>query len=451
MSLNSRRKRKKGNGRSVNGRFNKPPPTEPERLLARAEEHIRGKKPDKAVHILDKLLSEDPNHVTAKALLIRAHAKAGRLGQAEDTFAQALDEGLAEGQAHAEMAISYADVGMDWETRSILDNAIEGGKDQHTMYDMLIRYHGKRNHANESIKIFKIAKSRGKANAALYRSILAVCFKNGLTSAASKYANMAVEEGEADARFIYDAIKDSENAGMSDTARQLCDAALDAGIHSPSLSLSMLRTYAEEGDTARTRNTIELCIRYKKFGRHFINRLEKLLYSRERYDAIITMVDCLPTEAGRLPRFFLLKAEALRKLKRYDDAMDLAESLLAFRWLGDVQRHHARAIVGFCLKETGQLNEAFQVFFELFRDAPFDSPHYPRICCGLVFSWQRLGFDQRIDPESAQLLSQALSMFESDAKNRNLLADIRKARVALDEYYPRSSGRGRMMMPDSPE
>lgn len=139
--------------------------------------------------------------------------------------------------------------------------------------------------------------------------------------------------------------------------------------------------------------------------------LADLYYADGQYDQVITQVD-----SGSLahPALDCIKADALRKQGKYDQADDLCQDIVgktreaAEHWL-EVSNINARVCLGYVRLEQGRLSEAADIFLQLTEQRP------QRALMGLAYVKQRQG-----DQQTA--LSLAKQVLDVDADNQKALA-----------------------------
>lgn len=369
--------------------------------MGRAKEALRFGNPNHAVDLLERLLTENPKDERAISLLIKAHGLAGRTNRARDVFDYAVQEGIADQHIYSAMISTYCRMGQVLPASALIEDARKRGMDEGYTYCSLIHSYGKRGLPEEAERYFKLAKESGKDDAAVYTAMMGVYRKRRDVAAVNVLLQEARKRGATDPDLYGIAILSNLEAGNPGAARAAYQLAFSGGHAGPKLMSDMANAY----------------------------------YSNRMFDDEVRFINSLPARIRRNSKLRLMKADALRKLKRYDAAIETANSILKMRrGATEGRQDSARIIIGYCLDRSGRHAEAFDLFTKMRAHTSPNSWHYARMLCGLVFSWERLGCDSRLGTEELKTLRENLKKSLSRA-SENLRHDIFSAMRIIDRYF----------------
>lgn len=131
------------------------------------------------------------------------------------------------------------------------------------------------------------------------------------------------------------------------------------------------------------------------------------------------VLESIPDDMKGKENISLRLAEALRKQKRHEEAIEIVESILKDKKENYFDENYllARIVKAHCLKGIGRNEEAFHEFVELERNVPKDSAHYGRVLCGWAFC------AHNVSPESKSRMLALLGALKETCSTR-LLKDI---------------------------
>ncbi|MEM2908943.1 MAG: hypothetical protein QW171_02165 [Candidatus Bilamarchaeaceae archaeon] len=157
------------------------------------------------------------------------------------------------------------------------------------------------------------------------------------------------------------------------------------------------------------------------------------LYKEEKFSEIIKLYNDAPPDVAKHPKSKLIQLEALRKMKRYDEVIEMADDFID-RYSDPSNKNQkdyenvirAKAIKGFALKDSGKTAEASLLFYELMEEY-MRGVHRARILCGYTFSTP--GFS----PDTAAGVIEELEGLLEMARGEGIRRDIKNALERL--YY----------------
>lgn len=123
------------------------------------------------------------------------------------------------------------------------------------------------------------------------------------------------------------------------------------------------------------------------------------LYGKERYDEIEKIYLSLPIRYKANATLNLKYADSLRKMKRYDEAIDAAAFSISLH--GTLaEKSKARIIIGYCEMCSGNPQKGHDVLSEEYRrisgleNGGTTQRFFPRLICGIVFACSKAGIPQ---------------------------------------------------------
>jgi len=154
------------------------------------------------------------------------------------------------------------------------------------------------------------------------------------------------------------------------------------------------------------------------------------LYSEGKYGRIESLYKEMPVKYQTKSGIIVKYADALRKMKRYDKAVDIATLALDMRGtLGD--KTIAKMVIAYSEIERGNPGKAYDVLYEIYErlsareDAGVSFRFYPRLICGMVFAC-RSGMIPQPDPTIAYWRSILETMLrEGRGKERDVTDALR--------------------------
>jgi len=177
-------------------------------------------------------------------------------------------------------------------------------------------------------------------------------------------------------------------------SEHLFDHAQKNGMENRGIYCALVDAYANCGQFPKA---LEVIFDAAKYGmddiRSYINFMSGL-YDHGMYRAIIGFYSLIPTGWRERPSIKVRYADALRKLKRYDEAIEVAELSLRMRGtLGDMTM--AKIIIGYCETERGNPKKAYEVLNEVYEkisareDGGVSFGFFPRLLCGMAYACRR--------------------------------------------------------------
>jgi tetratricopeptide (TPR) repeat protein len=386
----------------------KPEPTDRSRAIGHAAALISKKRFGEALAILFDLLSENIEDKHAIFLAMKALTKAGSVRAAQTLFENAAECGLAEPRAYALMVSILCGNGMANRAKTVFEDAMRIHPDSASfLHTAIIRSMAPRHRIGDATKYFNDARRRGIADHETYVAMMSAhSYCRDFKSARAVF-DLALRDGEYDQSIFCAMIKIYGRNGRNRLAEGVLDIAQRTGCADPIVYQYMMEMHREAGEFTEAIKVFDSAIAAGKLEPGICIKGMSTLYRLKHFREIITFADSLPYCLRTDPEIRLIKAEALRKLSAYDEAIIGIDLLLMEPGLEQGTRDRAMVIKGYAVKDNGRPDEAFSLFEKLLAGLPSKSIHFPRSACGLVFSWHELGCDGRLSRECrAALLDQ---------------------------------------------
>lgn len=225
------------------------------------------------------------------------------------------------------------------------------------------------------------------------------------------------------------AMKAFRDASSKEGALWLLEFSKRTGLANIGTFEAAVGLFAEMGDG---RSAAKACLDASSLGMATL-AMAKLsssaLYAQGRFRDIYNLIDSMPENIRENPYLILKKAEAFRKNQMPELALEVIEDFMETGNGAESQRQLAKVIRAFTLKAMGRLCDAEKAFLEAIRDMPPDSYRFARALCGLVFTWERIGFPD--DRSLIGMIACHLRSFKHDGQT-NLAEDMRKALLVLE-------------------
>jgi tetratricopeptide (TPR) repeat protein len=354
--------------------------------------------------------------------------------------------------------------GCDASVRTLFQKAQDTGIADERMFERAVGLMVRANDMDGASELFRThRKEFGSVRS--YTSMIKGFASVGEISRVAWYFDEAMNRNLVDARLVTSLIKAYDSADFPRLARSAYFKAMKLGISSDEMNRSMLGVYIARGQTrnafevlkfieakgeasplnyfdvasllyaeGETATACRLFAESCKAGCLNANGLEFIfsrLYGDSKYGCIVSLFESIPDRIRRDPTVILKAADALRKLGRYSEATALLEDMLLHRGVDMESRFRARAIIGFCLKDSGRKDESLRLFLELHRTVPGTFHCSDRISCGLIFCWDELKYDTRLRDEDVRAINRKLKAAVTSARN-SLRQDIEHALEAIE-------------------
>lgn len=191
-------------------------------------------------------------------------------------------------------------------------------------------------------------------------------------------------------------------AGLSEHLFNYCRR---AGMECTDIYCAMVDAYANCGEFQKA---LEIIVEAAGKGmddiRSYMNFMSGL-YSREKYREMEVFYLAIPRKHRETSAIKVKYADALRKMKRYDEAVDIATLAMGMRGtLGD--KTIAIIVIAYSEMKRGNPGKAYAMLNEVYErlsmreDGGVSFRFYPRLLCGMVFACKYGGIpqpDQTID------------------------------------------------------
>ncbi len=191
-------------------------------------------------------------------------------------------------------------------------------------------------------------------------------------------------------------------AGLSEHLFNYCRR---AGMDCNDIYCAMVDVYASCGEFQKA---LEIIVEAARKGmddvRSYINFMSGL-YSHAKYREMEVFYLAIPRKYRETPAIKVKYADALRKLKRYGEAVEIATLAMGMRGtLGD--KTIAKIIIAYSEMERGNPAKAYEVLNEVYErismreDGGANFRFFPRLLCGMAFACRDGGIpqpDQTID------------------------------------------------------
>jgi pentatricopeptide repeat protein len=221
-------------------------------------------------------------------------------------------------------------------------------------------------------------------------------------------------------------------ASMIENAKQVCDIASKNGVFDDLMLHHIAHALAR---ASRASEAVDFVIRHIREGPVSSKTIDKVinaLYSAKKFGEILSFIEALPEDRQSRPYILLKKADALRKAKRYEDAIELVKETMDRNEFTEGKTHLALTIMAYSLKDSGRPAEAYEILIDLVKKIPEASRRLARAASGLVFAWDKLGRGPMLDGRARRYLLETLSLFKEETRT-NLGADAKAAIAILRE------------------
>lgn len=187
--------------------------------------------------------------------------------------------------------------------------------------------------------------------------------------------------------------------GEADVSEHLFNYCRRAGMDCNDIYCAMVDAYANCGEFKKALGIIaEAAGKGMDDIRSYINFMSGL-YSHEKYKEIEAFYFAIPQKYRETPTIMVKYADALRKLKRYEEAVETATFALGMRGtLGD--KTIAKMVIAYSEMKRGNPGKAYAMLNEVYarlsmrEDGGISFRFYPRLLCGMVFACRDGGIQQ---------------------------------------------------------
>jgi len=217
-------------------------------------------------------------------------------------------------------------------------------------------------------------------------------------------------------------------AGELGLSEHLFNHARRAGMECSDIYCAMADAYANGGEFRKAQGIMAEAAKNGMAGvRGYVNFMCGL-YDRKRYAEIERFYFSIPQTCGGKPATKVIYADALRKMRRYGEAIKVAESCLGRHGtLGD--KTAAKIVIGYSEMLRGNPGRGYEVLDEIYErisareDGGASFRFFPGLLCGMVFACARGCIAQ-----AASTIGQWHSLLEDMRReNRGNLQDVKDA------------------------
>lgn len=177
-------------------------------------------------------------------------------------------------------------------------------------------------------------------------------------------------------------------------SEHLFDHAMRKGMECWEMYCGMVDAYASCGQFEKALQTIAEAEATGMGSAISYLHLMAGLYSEGEYGRIEKLYTEMPMKYQTKSSIIVKYADALRKMRRYDEAVELATLALGMRGtLGD--KATAKMVIAYSEIERGNPGKAYEVLCEIYErlsareDGGIGFRFYPRLICGMVFACRR--------------------------------------------------------------
>lgn len=371
---------------------------------------------------LSNMVSKGYANEYALDSLITWFGKTGLITAARKIYDTAVVLKTDDTRIHSSMLFAYSDSIESAEAEKLFWTLVGKTPPEPSFFQALINCFKKAGDIPRAMKYFNIAMNLGIADEMLSRTMLYAYIDTGNPDGAAGFLLYLHRRGKCNVSLASMLIRSHETAGQLEEAQICFDFAVDNGYVDPDMVGHLVETCLPSNVQAAS----NIAIKAARKGVISLNSIVSIttkLYDECRFKEIIDFIDSLPDEAKVNPYVILRKAEALRKARRWEEAMSLVKEALEKNDLDDAQRNLAHTILAYSLKDSGQPFKAMVALFRLIDKIPPGSPQLARVLCGFVFAWEQAGFCPHIDKEARDRIASHLKSFDLGERS-NLPRDI---------------------------
>lgn len=410
--------------------------------------------------------------------MMECYGRNGRQKEAELIFEMAAARGkLCHGSFDSLLGSMERSDGGE-KSRMVFERAIEAGLASESMFTRVISLMARRCPIKEASELFR-AHRKEFGSVRSYTSMIRAFSDAGELSSAVWYFEEALSRKIADPIMAQSMILGHFKNGYSNLARPCYEKAVFQGIEHGDMARAMADGYLDAGQSINAFRFIKsaqkktalpiriymdavsklasdrledeasnLLVSALRLGRIDCDGAERVLsrlYADSLYKSLLDIARRLPDDVRSSLPIIIIRADAMRKLGMYLDAIEILESVTLRTDVGEEQRAKARAIKAFCLKDSGRKNEAMRLFLSLFRAVPTEFHCSTRIACGLVFCWEEQRYDALVRSmdiaEARRRLERSLPGSQGSLRHdiECALKAIKRS-LALEESGPISAG-----------
>lgn len=392
----------------------------------------------KAQQLFDLTLQRLTAVPSAACVLIRAYGKLRLVEQAEDVFGKAAS--FHDGQIYCTMLSVYCDSRSFGKAEELIGKAEENGYLDPAMFNTLMHAYANRGKLAAARGIFNRAVNKGHCDARLCKTMMHIYIGS---------RKLPVEERMECAREIFDfacgsglvnvlmcsiLIDRYSRLSRHNLALEIYGAAEKAGVEDLELGMKMLHCYLVNERPNEARQFFQDHFDLLSGEENAYKFVTGAFYDKSRFEDALDFLDSLPEESREMHYVVLRRAEVLRKLRRYDEAIEVSKEALKTKELDMRKTDLALTIIAYSLKEIGKLDEAFLQFDELVRSVPPRKPRYARILAGVVHTCRKMDCDI-LDAKTMEFIYESLMLFSGEM-NRGLGKAVESAIYELELTNP---------------
>lgn len=351
--------------------------------------------------------------------------------EAREVFTLAQSRRAHTDKVYSAMIMACLTFRMPERARELFKETVEDRIVQPALFRPMVRSFALMGRISQALELLQTAHEMKVCDAHLCKSLLQAGIQCQKLKQAEQVFSFAFKEGYCDGTMY--GMMLAAYAGQPRNARKIFDLADSKGYASAELYSQMIDIHANNSEGVQAAELFIRGLGYGYVSHTAFEGVSTALYSEGRFKDILKLIDSLPEAFSSNHYALIRKAEVLRKLKRYDEAIEHIKKVIDQNHLSQSRKNLANIILAFSLKDSGRLaeaREAFKCLMMVVNPADF---RFARVACGLVFVWENSGFPRDyLNERKNAFLLERLRGFQKKSRG-NLYVDVQKAIRVLEK------------------